>query len=57
MLLTIIGIIVLCALLAMGKLIRDISADLSGMDESTKSVEERKEARLRKEIEKWREGK
>lgn len=57
MILTIVAIVLIISVVLTVKVMRDIAEDLRGLDESTKTTEERKNERIRKEIEKWREGK
>lgn len=57
MLLSIIAVIIAVSLVALAVVIRDVGREISGMDEASKTTEERKNERIRKEIEKWREGK
>ena len=56
MALAIIALILIASLFALAVVIRDVGREISGMDESSKSVEERKNERLKKEIERWRSG-
>ncbi len=55
MILFIFAVLIFGSLALMGVVIRDIGKDISGMDESSKTTEERKNEKLRKEIERWRE--
>lgn len=56
MLLFILAILIFVSLMALAVVIRDLGRELSGLDESSKTTEERKNEKIRKEIEKWREG-
>lgn len=53
---TVISIIVIVSLIALAVVIRDVGREISGMDAAAKSTEERKNEKIRKEIERWREG-
>lgn len=56
MFLAVISLIVIVSLVALAVVIRDVGREISGMDAASKSTEERKNERIRKEIEKWRNG-
>lgn len=53
---TLLAILVAASLFAIVRVMRDIAKDLRGMDESCKTTEERKNEKIRKEIETWRDG-
>ena len=66
MALSIIAIIIFVSLIALAKVMRDVSREISGLDEASKSPQERRDAaaqqrmadrKLTKELAKWREGK
>jgi hypothetical protein len=56
MMLFILAVLIFGSLALMGVVIRDISQEISGMDDACKSKREKDEAKLKKTIEEWRKG-
>lgn len=57
MILFTIALIIFVSLMALAVVIRDIAREFQGMEEETKSKREKDDAKIRAEIEKWRDGK
>jgi hypothetical protein len=57
MILFVIAIIILVSLAAMAVVIKDLAGEFQGMEEETKSKREKDDAKIRAEMEKWRDGK